>query len=241
MRLRRVIDAAFAVAALACVVAGFSTAVRGLSPFAGWYREAYAKALASPDPERPAISRAAADAYDKLREDERFLAWWGDRHVPWLARGGYMAVLLTRPINNTLGATLGDLVLEEKDDGVRVTSVVMPRDFGVMLGTDQAAQWTRADGTKVAVKMAHPGRAFTRLSKVPVTLRDYDAMLSDSELKALKAKTRFERGMKLVWLAEPDGRISGQWVLMAREIPQTDLHREFYLMPIESARVLDLW
>lgn len=165
-----------------------------------------------------------------------FNAWWGGRRLPWFTGGDYVRTLAKRPLDRVLGAIIGVSVQRERESrATRFDVVIMPSDRALLMGDQDSASFTRADGSLAVLNLPHPEKDFTWVSQVPVVQRGYDPLLDRRSVAALRRAVPLHLVVSGVFIARPVRQPSGEWILLAGENALSKTGREFYLVPLEYA------
>lgn len=237
MTRRPAVDRVLVIAAAAFVVFSVARAVAGMAVVPFELHRLYAAESGSASLSEIVTETTTETVGDDDLGFRLFMSWWGYRRKPWIVADDYLDVLSKRPLGKTLGCVLGESVRRELNDGVRFTKVIMPADANRLVGSDTAADFVKADGTRTVIKMSNPSGDFTWLTRVPSEKREYDPVLTTAQVDEIAARTELVEMARKVRLARPPEGASGEWVLAVWVPPDGRGGRVFYLIPAELSPV----
>lgn len=185
--------------------------------------------------EAKAAGRAAPDTSlaERVAGSWTFRSWWSDRRVPYREGGDYLGVLSHHSAGRTLGAAIGVLVEQLRDEGVPVDQVIVAENREALYGEEAGTPMVRADGTAFRSYWAPPSTDAARFTDLPVVERDYDPELTAGQAAALAARTELQERANAVYVGSPNASGSGTWIVYVRD-GKSD-RREFLLVPVEVA------
>lgn len=166
---------------------------------------------------------------DWLPATSRVRRWWAGRPAPRPDGGDYLQVLSREP-GETIADILGVAVARQKQAGVPVEQVIIPRDLTALYGQEPFYISEGVGGRRVKIwwqNLRDVGKFFT---DVPYLERDYYPVLTEQQLSQIPGFDGSGSPGSVLLLGVPPEAASGTWVLYA--LPTTP--RTYALVPIEA-------
>lgn len=182
------------------------------------------------------VASAPGELRENLRDDDRFMAWWGGRVVPYREGGDFFGVMAEHPTERSLGNVIGVLAESPRPGDPVMERVIMPLDREALLGREPGGNFTKASGEEYRTSWAPPSRDVRRFSDVEITEVEYRSVLTLEEAAALERRFVYTERTRNILIPSRGARAARTWVLHVREGDT----RQYLLVPLESSPAKDL-
>lgn len=150
---------------------------------------------------------------ERVASTRAFESWWGGRRVPYREGGDYLGVLSRHSTERSLGCVIGVMTSRYEEEGVAPIRILTPTDRVRLLDQHPGTLFELVGGDTVQGKWASIRYNVAWFSDVPVDERDYDPVMTESQLESIELRAGLKKVARGVFVPNRMPRNSGVWAV----------------------------